>query len=140
MKKIKKWFLRRGKSEIIQFLKFGLVGLSNTAISLLIYYLFLWIDPKMYLIGNVVGWIVSVFNAFFWNSKYVFSIRSVGIGSYLKKLCKTYVGYGATFLLSTWLLYVEVEILAWSPVICPVLNLLITIPLNFIFNKFWTFR
>ena len=58
----------------------------------------------------------------------------------LKKLAKTYLCYGATFLLSTGLLFLEVEILHWSAVISPVLNLLITIPLNFLLNKFWAFQ
>ncbi len=55
-----------------QFMKFGIVGLSNTAISLGIYYLFIWINRNLYLIGNAVGFIVSVLNSYFWNSKFVF--------------------------------------------------------------------
>lgn len=128
------------KASLIQFIKFGLVGVSNTLISLAVYYVFLWIDAELYLVGNVVGWIVSVANAFFWNNKYVFTSTASGWKAGLKKLGKTYLSYGATFLLSTGLLYLEVDILHWSAVISPVLNLLITIPLNFLLNKFWAFR
>lgn len=128
------------KALLIQFIKFGLVGVSNTAISLLVYYIFLWINPAWYLAGNVAGWIVSVANAFFWNNKYVFAGSSSGWKAALKKLGKTYLSYGATFLLSTALLYLEVDILHWSAVISPILNLLVTIPLNFLLNKFWAFR
>ena len=124
----------------IQFIKFGLVGVSNTLISLGVYYIFLWVGRELYLVGNIVGWVVSVANAFFWNNKYVFTSASTGWKVELKKLGKTYLSYGATFLLSTALLYLEVDILYWSPSISPLLNLLVTIPLNFIFNKFWAFR
>ncbi len=127
------------KQLFIQFLKFGLVGISNTVISLLIYYLFLWISPALYLVGNVTGWIVSVANSFFWNNKYVFKGAS-GKRKLLKKLGKTYLSYGATFLLGTALLYLEVDVWRWSAAICPLLNLVITIPLNFLLNKFWAFR
>jgi putative flippase GtrA len=58
----------------------------------------------------------------------------------LKRIGKTYLSYGATFLLSTVLLYLEVDVWQWSAVIAPVANLLITIPLNFLLNKFWAFK
>lgn len=125
---------------LVQFLKFGLVGVSNTAVSLAVYYLFLWIDDSLYLWGNVVGWVVSVANAFYWNNKYVFTEHREGFAALIKRLLRTYLSYGATFLLSTGLLYLEVDVLGWSAVISPVINLLVTIPLNFLLNKFWAFQ
>ena len=128
------------KQTVIQFIKFGIVGVSNTLISLAVYYLVLWINADWYLLGNVAGWIVSVANAFFWNERYVFIQQWHGFGAMLKRIGKTYLSYGATFLLSTVLLYLEVDLWHWSAVISPVINLLITIPLNFLLNKFWTFK
>lgn len=125
---------------VIQFIKFGLVGISNTLLSLAVYYVFLWIDEDLYLVGNIIGWIVSVANAFFWNNKYVFADKSAGLKKLILKIGKTYLSYGGTFLLSTILLYLEVECWQWSAVLSPILNLLVTIPLNFLLNKFWTFR
>ena len=125
---------------MMQFLKFGIVGISNTFLSLLIYYIFIWIDENLYLIGNIVGWLISVANAFFWNNKYVFMSESSGWRGTLKKIGKTYFSYGATFLISTGMLYLEIDILHWAAVISPILNLAITIPLNFLLNKFWAFR
>lgn len=57
---------------LAQFVKFGLVGAANTLLSLGINYLFIWIDPSLYLWGNFVGWAVSVLNAFYWNNRFVF--------------------------------------------------------------------
>ena len=121
----------------IQFIKFGVVGLSNTAISLALYYLFVWINPNLYMVGNVVGFIVSVANAFFWSRRYVFT---GGKESFMKGLLKSYIAYGGSFLLATGLLFLQVEKLGVSREIAPILNLLITIPLNFLVNKFWTFQ
>lgn len=128
------------KKNIIEFLKFGIVGVSNTVVSLGIYYLFVWFDPGYYMIGNVVGWIVSVANSFLLNSIFVFHSEYTGIGNTLKGLLKSYVSYGGTFLLSTFLLYIQVEMLNWPEMICPLINLCITVPLNYVLNKFWTFR
>lgn len=129
---------RRG--EFLQFIKFCLVGVSNTLISLAVYYIFVFIDEGFYLAGNVAGWIVSVANAFFWNNRYVFSGKDKSPQANWKKLGKTYLSYGATFLLSTVLLYVEVDLLELSVTLSPLLNLLITIPANFFLNKYWAFR
>lgn len=128
------------KSTGMQFIKFGAVGILNTLISLIIYYFFLYIDKRLYLIGKTIGWIVSVGNAFFWNNKFVFFSESNTWKDTLAKLKKTYLSYGATFLLTIILLYIEVDMLNWSAVLCPIINLLITIPVNFILNKFWAFR
>ena len=98
------------RSTVLQFIKFGIVGVSNTLVSLAVYYVFLWINPAWYLLGNVAGWIVSVANAFYWNNKYVFAAEQTGVWSMLRKLGKTYLSYGATFLLSTLLLYLEVDV------------------------------
>lgn len=124
----------------IQFLKFGLVGLSNTAVSMGVYYVFLWINSDLYMLGSILGTILSIANAFFWNDRFVFTGNQRDAKSVLKRLGKTYVSYGGTSLLSTALLWIEVSALGISKVIAPVVNLIVTIPLNFIINKFWTFR
>ncbi|MFR1477062.1 MAG: hypothetical protein ACLSB9_15875 [Hydrogeniiclostridium mannosilyticum] len=55
---------RNWKHVLGQFIKFGLIGASNTLISTAIYYVFVWIDPKFYFLGNAVGWIISYLIAF----------------------------------------------------------------------------
>lgn len=123
-----------------QFFKFGLVGLSNTAVSMGIYYIFLWIDPELYMVGSVIGTILSIANAFIWNDLFVFTENSRDFKSVMKRLGKTYVSYGGTSILSNVLLWLEVTFLHVSKEIAPVVNLLITIPLNFVINKLWTFH
>lgn len=120
-----------------QFIKFGIVGISNTAISLIIYYIFIWINTEMYIIGNAIGFVVSVLNAYYWNNKYVFQKKNK---SNIKSLFRTFIAYGSTFLVSTGLLYYWISCLGISESIAPIINLLITIPLNFLINKFWAFR
>ena len=143
-----KWLMQKLGAEnkeslfqlIIQFIKFGLVGVSNTAVSMGCYYLFLWIDPNLYMVGSIVGTVVSIFNAFVWNDLFVFTGNPKDFKSVMKLLGKTYISYGGTSLLSTVLLWLEVNLFGISKVIAPIVNLLITIPLNFIINKFWTFH
>src|SRR5665648_301742 len=99
-----------------QFAKFGVVGLSNTAISLGIYYAFIVINPVLYIVGNTVGFVVSVLNAYYWNNKYVFQ---KGEQAHLKTILKTFMAYGSTFVLGTILLFVMVEIPSQTAISCP---------------------
>lgn len=123
----------------IQFIKFGVVGLSNTLVYLLIYYLVLIANKDWYLFGNALGWAVSVLNAFFWGDRVVFKNSKKRPFEQLKKLGKSYITYGATFLLTTVLLYFEINWWGISTAVAPLINLVISIPLNFVINKYWTF-
>ncbi len=120
---------------IIQFIKFGIVGLLNTAIGFVTYYYFLWLGLH-YMVANILSWVVSVFNAFYWNNKYVFKTTN----SWIKALCKTYLSYAASFFIGSIILYFLVSCGNVSELIAPFIVLFITIPLNFILNKFWAFK
>lgn len=123
-----------------QFLKFALVGASNTVISLAIYYLFVWFDPALYLWGNAVGWAVSVLNAFYWSNRYVFKPQENAARAVLLRLGKTYLAYLATFALTQILLVIQVQHLGVSDKIAPIINLFFSLPANFALNKLWAFK
>ena len=55
----------------VQFIKFGMVGVSNTVVSLATYYLFTFFGVH-YLIANALGFVTGTLNAYYWNSKFVF--------------------------------------------------------------------
>lgn len=120
---------------LIQFLKFSVVGLSNTVISLAVYYIILYFGAH-YVIASILSFIISVLNAYYWNYKYVFNTKS----DILKSLIKTYTSYGFSYVLSTTLLIILVEYYNISELLAPILVLVITVPLNFILNKFWAFK
>lgn len=118
-----------------QFFKFGLVGALNTVIGLVSYYVFI-IMGFHYMIANVLSWLISVFNAFYWNNKYVFKNNL----SWWRALIKTYISYGLSFVFSAVLLFIFVEYVEISEVVAPIAILTLTIPVNFFMNKYWTFK
>lgn len=125
-------------ASIIQFAKFGIVGLTNNAISYIIYLILIWLGMH-YTPANIVGFTVSVFNSYFWNNKYVFETEGQRI--WWKTFLKTYISYAGTgIVLSNILLYLWIDILGISSVIAPLINLVITVPINFLVNKFWAYR
>ena len=122
----------------IQFVKFGLVGVSNTAVSLITYYIVVFLGGH-YLFANALGFVTGTLNAYWWNSHFVFKKEARQSGTGIKALMKSFLSYGATFLLSSALLYVQVQVLEISEMIAPVINVMITTPLNFVLNKLWIF-
>lgn len=126
--------------KVKQFIKFGIVGISNTLISYVVYVVLLRL--KMHYIGaNIIGFLVSVVNAYYWNNKYVFKEQDGEQRIWWKTLGKTFMSYAGTgLILSNILLVVLVDCLDVSEVIAPIIILLFTVPLNFIMNKYWAFR
>ena len=125
------------KKVLAQFVKFGLIGVSNTLISTFVYYIFIWISRDLYMIGNAMGWIVSVANSFYWNNRFVFKDSEF---SWPKKLLRTYIAYLGGFLVGSATLALQVHVLGISEWLAPWINLAITIPVNFALNKFWAFK
>lgn len=126
--------------KVKQFIKFGIVGVSNTLISYVIYVLLVYLGMH-YLAANIIGFIVSVFNAYYWNNRFVFKEQEGEHRIWWKTLIKTFMSYAGTGLvLSNVLLIVLVEWLEMSEIIAPIIILLITVPLNFIMNKYWAFK
>lgn len=120
-----------------QFIKFGLVGVSNTAISLGVYYACLLFGMH-YIFAYTLGFCISVCNAFYWNNKYVFKNKHEQ--NEKKAFAKSFASYGGSFLLSIVLLSFMVDLLKIPSAIAPVLKMVITIPINFLLNKIWAFK
>ena len=125
-------FLKTAK----QLMKFSIVGISNTLIALGVYYGLYFLGVN-YLIANTAGFVISVLNSYYWNNKYVFKKTSNG---HKKALIKTFIAYGSTFLLSTALLFIMVGCMGVSGIIAPIISIVITVPINFVMNKFWAFK
>ena len=121
-----------------QFFKFGLVGVANTAISYIVYAALVYFGLH-YILSNAAAFAVGLVNAFYWNNKHVFKenreSRKAGIAAF-----KMIAAYSFSCLvLGSFLLYVFVDVLGVSAYVAMVLVLCVTVPLNFILNRFWVF-
>ena len=157
--------------SLLQFIKFCIVGLSNTIICEGIYVVLLFFGVH-YLAANIIGNLISILNAYYWSNKYVFKAEAGEQRVWWKVLLKTYATYGFSMVLSAVLLVFWLEIVKLEQYMGPVLsllgnwgilgalskvgivleakllseilaaaiNLIITIPLNYVINKYWAFR
>ena len=136
LKLIGKEMTEEQEKGFIQFVKFCLVGVSNTAVSLIVYYGFVLVNERLYIVGNTAGFILSVLNAYFWNSRFVFKKRD----EKAKTIGKTFLAYSVNLLISTGILYLIVDILHISELIAPLINLVVTLPINYLLNKLWVMK
>ena len=130
----------------MQFVKFGIIGLSNTVISYILNVAVLLILSPFsvswdFFAGNMVGFLLSVLWSFYWNNRFVFTMQEGQRRSVWKALLKTYLAYGFTgIILNDILSWLWITKFGISKFIAPVINLIVSVPLNFIINKLWAFR
>lgn len=138
VKSIKEIFASRENfsATVRQFIKFGFVGIINTAISLATYYICVPLGMNIYL-ANTLGFVISVINAYIWNAKWVFKGNREGFKKTVVKFFATYI---STYLLSLLLLYLFVDLGGINKYLAPIINTIITMFINFFISKFWTFR
>ena len=142
---IKKDLTDKKRQTFKEFLQFGLVGVSNTIISYLLYVVTLLLVSKSgvkfdYIIANIVSWLLSVLWSFYWNNKFVFKKEEGEKRNIWAALLKTYVSYGFTgLILNNILSVLWVSVLHISKMLAPIINLVISIPINFFMNKLWAF-
>lgn len=136
----KKW------KSILQFTRFCLVGVSNAAVSYLLNITTLLILRPFgwkydYVVGNTVAFLLSVLWSYHWNSSYVFRLGRDGKKNKAKTLAKTYLSYAFSgIVLNNLLGTLWIQVLGLSKFISPLLNLPITVPVNFLLNKLWAYK
>lgn len=132
-----------------QFFRFGIVGFTNTVLGYAIYAGTLtlfkalgWFPGFDYTIAQAMDFLLTVPWSFYWNNRVVFvegtlrNRRAILVG-----LLKSYAMYCSTgLILCEILLVVWVRYLGISEYIAALINLLITIPLNFVLSRIWVFR
>ena len=152
------------KGKIIQFVKFSIVGVSNTVISEGVYAVLIFFRMH-YLPASFIGFVISVLNAYYWNNRFVFKEEKGDEKRvWWKVLLKTYVAYIWGYIATACLLIFWIEIVdiaqwmepleQWFAVrgmesidshylaglLAALLNYLITVPMNYLLNKYWAFQ
>lgn len=149
---------------IQQFIKFGLVGISNTLISygidMLGYYV-VFKNTSFSIVSGALGGIgikastesikvvvvtsiaffISILNSYFWNNQFVFiSKEKKSIKQHLIVFLRMAASYALTGLLLTPVVKILLSMTGLAYWLISIITLAIMVPLNFIMNKFWAFK
>ncbi len=120
---------------ILQFLKFGIVGVSNTLISFAVYFLLLQAGV-WYLAASGIGFAVGAVNGFLLNRAWTFRGH---VGDALTPV-RWFVVQSCGLLVNLGLVYLFVDGFGLDKLVGQALTIGIVTVLTFFVNRAWTFK
>jgi putative flippase GtrA len=127
---------RLGAPALVQFVKFGIVGMSNTLLTFIVYTLLLKVFGVWYLAASAIGWVVGATNGFLWNRRWTFRGH---IGDALTPV-RWAVVQGCGLILNLGLIYMFVSGAGLGKILAQACSIAIVTVLTFLVNRAWTFR
>jgi putative flippase GtrA len=121
---------------LVQFVKFGIVGVSNTLLTFAVYTLLLKVFGVWYLAASAIGFIVGAVNGFLLNRRWTFRGH---VGDAFTPVRWTVV-QGCGLLANLGLVYLFVEEVSLDKLIAQACATAIVTVLTFLANRAWTFR
>jgi putative flippase GtrA len=130
--------LRRalGRPVVIQFVKFGTVGVSNTLLTFLVYTLLLKVFGVWYLAASAIGFLVGAINGFLLNRRWTFKEH---VGDALTPV-RWGIVQGCGLGLNEALLYLFVDGAHLDKLLSQAFATGVVTVLTFLANRAWTFR
>ncbi|CAI8853976.1 GtrA domain-containing protein [Bacillus sp. IT-79MI2] len=118
-----------------KFLKFGLVGIFNTLITIISYIILVKFGIN-YLIANIISYLIGVANSYYWNKNWVFRSNGKNLSIFLKFLIVNLI----VLAFNTFSLFILVDKLLYNEFIAQIFAIGIGMMINFFLNKIWTFN
>lgn len=120
----------------LQFLKFGIVGVSNTLIFFAVYTLLLKAFGVWYVAASGIGFAVGAVNGFLWNRAWTFKGH---VGDALTPV-RWFVVQTCGLLLNLGLVYLFVDGVGLGELVGQAVTIVIVTLVTFFANRAWTFR
>ena len=137
------------KKTLVQLIKYGIIGVSNTLITLITFYVLNTLLNVPYVPANVAGYVLGVANSFFWNRTWVFKTKNNWRREALLFVVGFLLCWGLQILFS-WVLLEPCGMkdltISWLPMkkagqnIVMILAMVVYTLANYAFNRTFTFR
>ncbi|MDO4925497.1 MAG: GtrA family protein [Turicibacter sp.] len=122
--------------DLYRFIKFGIVGVLNTAINWIIF-IILNMVGIYYIFSNIIAYSLSTLNSYLWNSKWVFKYN----GNDIKETTVKFIVLNVIgLILNTSILYILVDIVGLYKIVALIITTTIVMILNYFINKLWVFK
>ena len=121
--------------ELISIIKFGIIGISNTLINWIIFFLLNLVEVN-YILANIIAYSLATINSYIWNSKWVFKYNNEKLVSSLKFIIVNLVG----LILNTIILFILVDMFNINKIISLVIATGVVMIINYISNRLWVFK
>ena len=121
--------------DLIRFIKFGMVGVINTLVNWIIFFILNALG-MYYILANIIAYILGTVNSYLWNTLWVFKYKDkASTETTIKFIILNLIGLG----LNTGILYVLVDLCNLNKFIGLVITTAIVMIINYIVNKLWVF-
>jgi putative flippase GtrA len=121
---------------LVQFIKFGIVGVSNTLLTLVVYTVLLKVFGVWYLAASAIGFIVGATNGFLLNRRWTFRDH---VGDALTPV-RWAIVQGTGLGINEAMLYVLVHDAKLDKLLAQVCATALVTVTTFFANRAWTFR
>ena len=120
---------------VIRFIKFGMVGVINTLINWIIFFILNALG-MYYILANIIAYILGTVNSYLWNTLWVFKYKDkASTETTIKFIILNLIGLG----LNTGILYVLVDLCNLNKFIGLVITTGIVMIINYVVNKLLVF-
>jgi len=131
-------YLPHQKNVVREFFKFALVGLLGTLINIGVLYLFTEFFGVYYVISAIFAFIIAATSNFFFNKVWTFKERISD--SIAKKYASFFAVSVTALLVNLFFLYLFTEFFGVYYILSQIIAIGISLIINFLGNKIWTFR
>ena len=126
--------------ELRRVLGFGLVGVSNTVVSYVVFVLLTRLGLH-YFAANACGFVAGAINSYLWNSRLVFKTAGEGQRQGMLTFARsTVAGVVSNVLVGGATLGLLINGLGVSELVAPIVNLAVTFPVNYLLCRLWAYR
>jgi putative flippase GtrA len=120
----------------VQFVKFGIVGISNTLLTFIVYTILLKVFGVWYIAASAIGFIVGATNGFLLNRRWTFAGH---VGDSLTPV-RWAVVQAAGLALNLGLLFLLVHDAGLDELVAQALATIVVTVSTFLVNRAWTFK
>ena len=121
--------------DLIRFIKFGMVGVLNTLVNWVIFFI-INAFGMYYILANIIAYNLGTIHSYLWNTLWVFKYKEkASTDTTIKFVILNVVGLG----LNTGILYVLVDLCNLNKFIGLVITTGIVMIINYVVNKLWVF-
>lgn len=126
----------KSNKSFIQFVKFGIVGVSNTLLTAVTIWILLKVFHCSDYISNLAGYIIGLINSFIWNRKWTFKSKSKAVVTVFKFI----VTFAISYLFQLGNLYLLLHFTHIDSYLSQLLSIVVYTCINFALNKYYTFK
>lgn len=120
---------------MIKLIKFGFIGMINTAITIGSYAFFVYIIGMNFIAANIIGYLLGMINSYIWNKNWVFQVKESHFLFYIKFFIVNLAMLG----LNSLGLYFLVTTFHLNKLLSQIVVVGFVMIINYFLTKKWTF-